>query len=167
PHRVQPASAPPSVVMTALAPPVAVPPVTAPPVVPPPVAAPVPPARPRTVPRKAAVAIAARVPAPVHVSPVRSSSRALLDPSMPEALTQDMIATSLADAQPALHACAQGLDPHVVVGIYVAIAPSGEVASITTETARPALRRCVTAAIREIPFAATSAGGFFHRDLAL
>jgi serine/threonine-protein kinase len=106
-------------------------------------------------------------PSETHVSVARGVDRALLDPSLPDALTLEMIATALADAQPAIEVCVKHLAEHGTVGLYVAISPTGEVASITAQTPHTALGKCVADAIRDTPFTATSTGGFFHRDLAL
>jgi len=180
PRRAQPASAPP-VVMVASRPAVAAPSVaasvatvipsepvtTAPPAPSQRIAATVPKLPSARKPTRPPVITAREPEMTVKVAPVRASDHGLLDPSLPDALTFDMVATSLTDAQAAVRACAHDLEEHGTVGIYAAIAPTGEVASISAQTPNVALGQCVAAAIRDTPFPSTISGGFFHRTFYL
>jgi outer membrane biosynthesis protein TonB len=127
-------------------------------------------------PRSTRVAVAALAPQPLPVAQTRSApprstgsgaSVALINPSLPDTLTRELVDPPMLSVHPLTIECARDLDTHGVVTVHVRVDRSGAASSVTTDSEHPELARCVAATVRQLTFAATNNGGTFQRTFVL
>ena len=126
---------------------------------------------PQARPVRVEIATASPPPAQVTTRRVAPSSAvaaaSLMNPSLPDTLTRELIEPSMLTVRPLTMECARDLETHGVVTVHVRVDRSGATSSVTTDSEHPELARCVAAAVRQLVFAATNTGGTFQRTFVL
>lgn len=97
----------------------------------------------------------------------RAASVSLINPSLSDTLTRELIDQPMLTVKPLTLECARDLETHGVVTVHVRVERSGATMSVTTDSEHPELARCVAAAVRQLTFAATNNGGTFQRTFVL